>query len=86
MNAAFVFQLGIDFVALNRRDYFLYAAEVRRRALEDLHFPAERFRVTRIHAEELACEEGGFVAAGPGANLHDDAFLVVRIFRQEEQL
>jgi hypothetical protein len=81
---AFVFQLGIDLGAVDSRDDFLYATERRRRAFEDFHLPVLRFRVTRVHAEKLGGEKRGFVTASAGANFHDDAFLVVGVFGQQQ--
>ena len=86
MHAAFVFQLGIDFVAGNGHDDFFQAAERRRRTFENFHFPALRFRVARVHAEKFGGEESRFVAAGSGANFHDDVLVVVGIFRQQQKL
>src|SRR5437762_423600 len=85
VHAAFVFQLGVNLVALNRGDHFLHAAERGRRAFQNFYFPALRFRVARIHAEKLRGEERGFVAAGSGANFDDDALFVVGIFREQQE-
>ena len=70
---------------MNRGDDFLEAAERRRRACEDFDFPALRFRVAGIHAEELRGKERGFIASGAGADFHDDALFVVGIFREEQE-
>src|SRR5260370_25269523 len=86
VHTAFVFQLGIHFVALNRSDDFFDSALRRRRAFEDFDFPALRFGVARIHAEEIAGEKSGFVAAGARANFDDNALFVVGIFREKQEL
>ena len=39
-----------------------------------------------VHAEQIAGEERGFVAAGARADLEDDVLLVVRILRDEQDL
>ena len=56
MHAAFVFQLRIDFFALNRGDHFFHSADGRRRAFQNFHFPSLRFGVARIHPEKLGRE------------------------------
>ncbi len=86
VDAAFVFQPGVDPVALNCGDNFFQSTERRRRAFEHFHFPALRFRVARIHAKKFAGEERGFITASPGANFQDDALFVVWIFGKQEQL
>src|SRR3984893_4634516 len=62
MHAAFVFELGIDLVALDGGDDFFHAALGGGRAFEDFDFPALRFGETGIHAIEVAGEDAGFVA------------------------
>ena len=85
MDAAFILQLGIDFVALNRGDDFFHATERGWRAFQHFDFPALRFRVTRIHAEKFSSEERGLIAACSGANFQQNVFLVVRILWKEKQ-
>jgi len=85
MNTAFIFQLGINFLALNSRDNFFYSTHLRRRAFHHFDFPALGFGVTRIHAEEVACEDAGFVAASAGADFKDNVFVVDRIVGEEKK-
>src|SRR5690606_21207765 len=49
------------------------------------HFdpPALRLGVSAVHAEEIAGEERGLVAAGAGPNLEEEIRVVVRILRHE---
>ncbi len=42
--------------------------------------------VAGVHAVEVGGEEGGFVAAGAGADLDDDVLLVGGVLRQQRQL
>src|SRR5579883_382261 len=86
MHSAFIFQLRIDLVALNGRDDFLQSAEVRGGAFEDLDFPTLGFSVARIHAEEFAGEESGFITPGTRANLDEDVFFVVGVLGQKQEL
>src|SRR4029077_16241176 len=68
MDAAFVFQFGINLIALDGGDDFFYSALGGGRAFQDFDFPALRFGEARIHAVEIAGEDAGFIAAGAGAN------------------
>ncbi len=85
VDAAFVFQFGINLVALDGRDDFFYSALGRGRAFEDFDFPALDFGEARVHAVEIAGEDAGFVATGAGADFDDDALFIEGIFRQEEK-
>src|SRR6266404_4642992 len=82
MHAAFVFQFGINLIALDGGDDFLDSSLGRGRAFEDFDFPALRFGEAGVHAIEIAGEDAGFIAAGAGADFEDDAFFVVGIFGQ----
>ncbi len=42
------------------------------------------FGEAEVHAEDLGDEERGFVAAGAGAELEDDVFVVVGILGEEQ--
>ena len=44
-----------------------------------------RGRVARVHAEEIASEERGLIAARAGAHLEDGAFLIGFVLRQQHQ-
>src|SRR2546429_478765 len=85
MHAAFVFQPGINLVPLNRGNHFFHSPKRRRRTFEDLHFPALRFGVARIHAEKLSGEKRGFVAARAGADFDEHAFLLVGILGKKQK-
>ena len=50
----------------------------------DFHFPALRFRVAGVHAENFGGEQRGFVAARAGADFEHDVLLVVGIFGQQQ--
>src|SRR5258708_34435746 len=85
MNTAFIFQLGINFLALNSRDNFFYSTHLRGRAFHHFDFPALGFGVTRVHAEEVAREDAGFVAASAGADFKDNVFVVDGIVGEEKK-
>ena len=45
-----------------------------------------RFGIAVVHAEHFGREERGLIAAGAGANFKNYVLLVVRIFRQQQDL
>ena len=69
----------------DRLDFLDAAATARLGAIDDLDAPAARLGVADVHPEELLGEEGGLVAAGPGADLEDDVLAVVRVLRKEKE-
>lgn len=86
MAAGFKFEPAVDAVAADLGDHLFKAAVFTFVGAEDLHLPAARFRVTGVHAEQIAGKQRRFVAAGPGAYFHEGVTLVIRIFRQEQDL
>ena len=86
VHAALVFQLAVDLVAADQRDDFLQPAHGRFAAGGDFHLPALRFRVARVHAEDLGGEERGFVAARAGADFEHHVLLVVGVLGQQQDL
>ena len=52
---------------------------------EDFHLPAFDFGVVLVHFEQVAGEQGRFVAAGAGADFHDDA-RAVGVFAADGQV
>src|SRR5579859_307496 len=85
VDAAFVFQLGINFLALDCGDDFFYPTHLSWGAFHDFHFPALGFSVARVHAEEVAGKNASFVAAGAGADFEDDIFVVNGIVGKEKK-
>jgi len=83
--ATFVFQLGINLVALNAATISFTPPCVDGEAFEDFDFPTLDFGEARVHAVEIAGEDASFIAAGAGANFHDHALFIEGIFRQEEK-
>ena len=51
----------------------------------DFGFPALFGGVALIHAEQVAGEQRGLVAAGAGANFEDGVVIVHRIFRDQRE-
>ena len=87
MDAGFIFQLAVDAGAFDREDDFLETAQFRRVGADDARLPARLFfNIFHVHAEEVACKEGRFVAAGTGADFHDDILVIPRVLGQHEDV
>ncbi len=85
VDAPLVLEAGEGAFPLDDRLDFLEAAPAARLgAVDDLDPPAAPLGVADVHPEQLLGEEGGLVAAGPGADLEDDVLAVVRVLREEE--
>ena len=70
-------------VAHDRKEDFLVAVERSLGGAHHVHLPALRLAVTRVHAEEVTCEQRRLVAARSGAHLEDGAAALQRIRRQQ---
>ena len=86
MTAGFKFEPTIDAVTADLGDHLFKTAVLTFVSAEDLHLPAARFCVTGVHAEQIAGKQRCFIAAGSGAHFHEGVTLVIRIFRQKENL
>src|SRR5262249_1993999 len=71
--AALVAQVGVSIVARDAEDDFLEAALLTRAKGDVLDLPTLVARIVRVHAVEVAGEQGGLVAAGAGADFDNDA-------------
>ena len=85
MNARFVFQLRIDFVAFNQEDRLFQSADARFRSSKNFKFPSLLFGVARIHAHHLGREQGCLIAARAGTDLENDVLFVVWIAGNKEE-
>ena len=86
MDAGFVFQPGIGTPAIDNKVRFLHAAQFRVVVVEQLHGPAHPGGVHGVHPEQAAGEQGAFLAAHTAPNLHDDAFFVIGVLGQQQNL
>jgi len=87
VGAAFVFQAAVSAPAFDLGDDLLEAAHAaRRRRTDDFHLPALRFGIARIHPEQIAGKQTGFIAAGSRADFQKDVFVVVGVFGQQQDL
>jgi len=84
--ARFELQPRIRAVADDAHDDFLVAADLAGVFRHDFHLPATALGVACVHAQEVAGEQRGLVAAGAGADFEENVALVVGVFRQERGL
>ena len=84
VDAALVLEAVVGAPAIDRKDSFLGSAELRLVEVQQLHLPAPALDVHGVHPHEVVGEQRSFLAAGTGAYLHDDAFLVVYVLRQQQ--
>ena len=86
MDAALELQPAPGAAAVDEQDHVLEPADTGRAGVHHLDPPALALGVLRVHAGEIRREQRRLVAAGAGANLHEDVPLVVRVARQQEPL
>jgi hypothetical protein len=86
VDATFVAQAAEDGVADDFEDDFLESAEAGRAGIDGLELESLRLGVALIHAIEIGSEEGGFIAAGAGADFHDGVSVFAFVGRKEGEL
>ncbi|MNT04166.1 hypothetical protein D3C72_1387340 [compost metagenome] len=79
-------QAAIGAVAVNTRDHFLVAAQFRGAFRHQLDAPAARFRIARVHAQQVAREQRAFIATRARADFQEHAAPVIGVARQQQQL
>ena len=85
VDAALELQLGEHACAADRGNCFLEAADVGFAGGDQLEPPALRLGEALVHAQQVAGEQRGLVAASPGANLEHCGALVGGVARQQLQ-
>ena len=83
VDAALVLETVVRAPAIDCEDGFLRAAKLGLIEVQQLHLPAPPLNVHRVHPHEAVGKQRSFLAASTGAYLHDDAFFVVCILRQQ---
>ena len=84
VDAGLEFQARIGSLARNFKVGFLDAAELRLVIVEQTDLPAAALGIHRIHAVEAVGKEGRFLTADAAADLHNDALVVVRVAREQQ--
>ena len=85
VDAGFVLQAGEHVAAGDLRHAFLDAAQAGVGVFQHLHLPAVRFRILRIHLEQLGGEQPGLVAACRRADFQDGAAGIGLVLGQQGQ-
>ena len=85
MDAGLELQLRVRALARDARDDLAIAAVLAGIRAQDLDAPALALGVAAVHAEQIAGEDRGFVAARAGAHLEEQVRVVVGILRHEMQ-
>ncbi len=83
VSTGFKLQVRVHIIAMDLEDELRVTAGGAFVFIDDFQFPALAFAVALVHIVEVAGEDGGFVAARSGADLHDDVPLIFRVFRDE---
>src|SRR3990170_6806705 len=83
VDAALVLEARVGAAAAHLEDDLLEAAAVAGVGVQQLYRPALALRVAAVHAVEIGGEEGGLLAAGGGAHLHDDVLIGEGILWQQ---
>src|SRR5450631_3266878 len=86
VHAGFEFELGEHATSAHFGDDFLEAAFGAFADRHDFRLPALQGGVAFVHAEQVAGEQRGLVAAGAGADFQDGVVIVHRVFRDQRKL
>ena len=86
VNSAVELELAVDTVSVDPENDFLVAADSCLVVIENFGLPALPLREAGIHTEKVRREKSGFLSSRTSPDLHDDAFLIVGVLRQEEDL
>ncbi len=86
MHAALVFKPAVRTLPAHLEHDIFEAAHAGFVLVNNIHFPALAFSVIAVQAEQIGNEQTSLVPTGPGANFHDDVFIVTRVFGQQQHL
>ena len=84
VHPALVLEAVICACTVHRDDGFLYAAKFGLVQVEQFQRPTTVLGVHGVHAQQAVGKQGGFLAAGTAADLHDDVFAVVHVLGQQQ--
>jgi hypothetical protein len=79
-------QLAVAAVADHADHHFLEAADFARAFAHQLAAPALALGVARVHAQQVAGEQGRLVAAGAGPDFQERVAHVIRVLGQQQLL
>ena len=84
VDTGFEFEAGIRTLAAYHETYFFVSAELRGVRAENFGLEALCIAVHRVHSEQHAREQRGFLAACAAAYLNDNIAVVIRVAREQE--
>ena len=76
--------MAVDVAAGHHEDDFFETTKPRRTGIHEFHAPPLGFGIAGVHAEKVPSKKGRFIAAGTGADFHDDVLFIIGVFRQKE--
>ena len=82
--AAFVFKLGISSLSAYHEADIFHAADADFFHVHGFHFPALTFCIAHIHTVHFRCKKRCFVSACACTDFHDNVFIIVRVFGQQQ--
>mgnify|MGYP007042477910 CR=1 FL=1 len=80
VDAAFKFHVAVDVAAGHHEDDFFETTKPRRTGIHEFHAPPLGFGIAGVHAEKVPSKKGRFIAAGTGADFHDDVLFIIGVF------
>ena len=86
VDAGLILHDGVSTLAGNHEGAALHASDSDFVRLHHFHFPAPGLGVMGIHPVDLRRKKGRFISSCPRSNLHDDVFLIVGVFGQQQNL
>src|SRR5678815_3522299 len=86
MHSALELKLAKSPRTLNRQDNVAETPDSTLLSVHQLDLPAAPLGIARVHAQEIAREQGCLISAGPRPNLQQDVLVVVRILGEKQNL
>ena len=86
MDTGFIFHTGVRTPTVDDEVRFLDTAQFRFVVVHQFDAPVHAGSVHAVHTEQTVGKQGAFLAANTAANLHNDAFFVIGVFRQQQDL
>ena len=86
MDTGFIFHTGVSTPTVDDKIRFLDAAQFRFIVVHQFDAPVHAGSVHAVHTEQTVGKQGAFLTANTTADLHNDAFFVIGVFRQQQDL
>ena len=86
VDTGFVLHPAVSAPSVNDEVRFLHAAQLCFVVIHQFDAPAHFCGIHGVHPEQTVGKEGAFFAAHAAPDLHDDIFVIIGIFRQQQKL